>query len=43
MVTASHNPAQYNGFKVALKDTPIEPKDISQIAELVKIKRIQSF
>ena len=36
MVTASHNPAQYNGFKVALKDAPIEPKDINQIESLVK-------
>lgn len=34
MVTASHNPAQYNGFKISLGDSPIEPKDIAQIETL---------
>ena len=41
MVTASHNPAQYNGFKIALKDTPVEPKDILLIETLVNTKEFR--
>lgn len=36
MVTASHNPWQYNGFKIALGDQPIRPEDIQEIARRVK-------
>jgi phosphomannomutase/phosphoglucomutase len=36
MVTASHNPAEYNGFKLVLGDEPITPEQIAQIAELVR-------
>jgi phosphomannomutase / phosphoglucomutase len=36
MVTASHNPAKYNGFKLVLGETPITPEQIEQIAELVR-------
>lgn len=35
MVTASHNPAQYNGFKLSLGPTPVTPEDIAGIADLV--------
>lgn len=36
MVTASHNPREYNGFKVALGREPIREEDIEQIAHLVR-------
>jgi phosphomannomutase/phosphoglucomutase len=38
MVTASHNPAPYNGFKISLGATPVTPGDIERIAELVRTK-----
>jgi phosphomannomutase / phosphoglucomutase len=31
MVTASHNPAEYNGFKLMIGDWPVRPKDIKNI------------
>lgn len=42
MVTASHNPARYNGFKVAFGDMPVEEKDIKLIEELTKTKEYRS-
>ena len=36
MVTASHNPAQYNGFKLTLGKMPVKPEDIAMVAKLVK-------
>lgn len=35
IVTASHNPAQYNGIKLMLGDLPPTPQKIKEIAELV--------
>ncbi|NLG27025.1 MAG: phosphomannomutase/phosphoglucomutase [Chloroflexi bacterium] len=32
MVTASHNPARYNGFKLMFGDLPVEPEDVEQLA-----------
>ncbi|HEY5585894.1 MAG TPA: phosphomannomutase/phosphoglucomutase [Ruminiclostridium sp.] len=36
MVTASHNPAKYNGFKLMLGETPITADVIKNIEKLVK-------
>ena len=33
MVTASHNPARYNGFKLMFGDLPVEPEDVAQLAQ----------
>jgi len=38
MVTASHNPAVYNGFKILLDELPITPRDIKEIQKRVKKK-----
>ena len=32
MVTASHNPARYNGFKVMLDELPVTPEDVQALA-----------
>lgn len=36
MVTASHNPAKYNGFKLMFGSSPITPSEIAEIEEKVK-------
>lgn len=38
-VTASHNPARYNGFKLMLGDRPVTPDDIKEIENMVLEKR----
>jgi phosphomannomutase/phosphoglucomutase len=42
MVTASHNPVGYNGFKIVLEDAPIEPRHIQRIEELVSSGRFSA-
>lgn len=39
MVTASHNPARYNGFKITLSDWPITEEEIGRLEALVTAKR----
>ncbi len=36
MVTASHNPAEYNGFKMMFGDTPVTPEIMNHIKKLVE-------
>ncbi len=36
MVTASHNPKEYNGFKLALGPMPVTEEDIQQIKQLTE-------
>ncbi|MBP2645237.1 MAG: phosphoglucomutase/phosphomannomutase alpha/beta/alpha domain [Firmicutes bacterium] len=36
MVTASHNPAPYNGFKLVFGDKPVSEEDVQEIARLVE-------
>lgn len=36
MVTASHNPAPYNGFKLVLGPTPVTDEDVAEIERLVE-------
>jgi len=36
MITGSHNPAEYNGFKVTVGKTTIHGEDIQQILQLIK-------
>jgi phosphomannomutase/phosphoglucomutase len=36
MVTASHNPARYNGFKFTFGELPVQEKDIEYIEKLTK-------
>ncbi|WP_371373876.1 phosphomannomutase/phosphoglucomutase [Sporomusa aerivorans] len=35
MVTASHNPAQYNGFKLVLGPQPVSEEDVAEIGRMV--------
>ena len=37
MITASHNPAQYNGFKLVLGENPVKEADIKEIERLVQV------
>ena len=37
MITASHNPAKYNGFKLVLGPDPVSEEDILRIGELAAI------
>lgn len=39
MVTASHNPAKYNGFKLMFGDMPVTPEVINSIKECVEAGR----
>jgi len=36
MITASHNPPEYNGFKLVLGPDPVTEEDIAEIARLVE-------
>lgn len=39
MVTASHNPSKYNGFKIIFGDLPIREEDIAYLEKLVETKQ----
>ncbi|MGC9359092.1 MAG: phosphomannomutase/phosphoglucomutase [Anaerolineae bacterium] len=39
MVTASHNPPEYNGFKLMFGERPVTPGDIDALAEVVNETR----
>jgi phosphomannomutase / phosphoglucomutase len=36
MVTASHNPARYNGFKLMLGELPVTPEDVQTLAGVMQ-------
>lgn len=38
MVTASHNPARYNGFKMMFGNAPVTAEEIKKVEELVHLK-----
>jgi len=42
MVTASHNPAEYNGLKASLNQKPIFEKDLAEIKEIFLEKKFSS-
>lgn len=35
IVTASHNPPEYNGFKIAINGTPLTPEDIAAVRQRI--------
>jgi len=37
MVTASHNPAKYNGFKLIFGDLPVTPEDLDALAQQMSV------
>ncbi|NOX96710.1 MAG: phosphomannomutase/phosphoglucomutase [Nitrospirae bacterium] len=39
MVTASHNPPEFNGFKLVLGEMPIAPEDIEEIKNIVESEK----
>ena len=38
MVTASHNPANYNGFKMVLQQKPLSPEQIQELYQIIQAK-----
>ena len=38
MVTASHNPAQYNGFKITMGDWPVKPEELKELENIIEKK-----
>lgn len=36
IVTASHNPSEYNGFKIMLGDWPVTPEDLKELEEMIE-------
>ena len=42
MVTASHNPAEYNGFKIILGELPITQNEIDSLQELISHTTFES-
>ena len=39
MITGSHNPPDYNGFKLTLKNAPVFGKDIQKIRAIIESNR----
>ncbi len=38
MVTASHNPAEYNGFKITLGEIPVSPENLKELEKKIEKK-----